>query len=252
VVNGLDATHSRRRVENTFSFSMSYLESSCIQVTQMFYHGFDNYMEHAFPLDELKPLSCTGEDSLGGYTLTLVDSLDMLALLGDRDLFSEGVNWIGKNLRFDKNKTVSVFETTIRMLGGLLSAHLIASDSSTGMQVTPYHNELLHLAEDLGRRMLPAFETPTGIPFGSVNLVHGVSDDESQVTSTAGGGTLTLEFGVLSRLTGDPGEDLTVLILKVYDELFQRITVMGNSQRCDEILTVIITFTYFHTCPGEC
>jgi hypothetical protein len=72
------------------------------------------------------------------------------------------------------------------------------------------------------------------------------------VTSTAGGGTLTLEFGVLSRLTGDPGEDLTVLILKVYDELFQRITVMGNSQRCDEILTVIITFTYFHTCPGEC
>ena len=72
MVNGLDATHSRRRVENTFSFSMSYLESSCIQVTQMFYHGFDNYMEHAFPLDELKPLSCTGEDSLGGYTLTLV------------------------------------------------------------------------------------------------------------------------------------------------------------------------------------
>ena len=57
------------------------------------------------------------------------------------------------------------------------------------------------------------------------------------MTSTAGGGTLTLEFGVLSRLTGDPGEDLTVLILKVYDELFQRTTVMGISQRCDEMLT---------------
>ena len=72
------------------------------------------------------------------------------------------------------------------------------------------------------------------------------------MTSTAGGGTLTLEFGVLSRLTGDPGEDLTVLILKVYDELFQRTTLMETSQRCDEILTIMIFFTYFHTYPGEC
>lgn len=40
----------------------------------MFYHGFDNYMQHAFPLDELRPMSCIGEDSLGGYTLTLVSS----------------------------------------------------------------------------------------------------------------------------------------------------------------------------------
>lgn len=41
----------------------------------MFYHGFDNYMEYAFPLDELRPMSCTGEDSLGGYSLTLVSFL---------------------------------------------------------------------------------------------------------------------------------------------------------------------------------
>lgn len=54
-----------------------------------------------------------------------------------------------------------------------------------------------------------------------------------QVTSTAGGGTLTLEFGVLSRLTGDPGEDLTVLLLKFYDELFQKTTAMENSHRCE-------------------
>ncbi|KAG0587339.1 hypothetical protein KC19_2G157600 [Ceratodon purpureus] len=174
------------------------------EVKNMFYHGFDNYMRYAFPLDELKPMSCTGEDSLGGYSLTLVDSLDMLALLGDRTQFSKGVSWLGKNLSFDRNKTVSVFETTIRVLGGLLSAHLIASDPLTGMQVDPYNNELLDLATDLGRRMLPAFDTPTGIPFGSVNLALGVSDDESQVSSTAGGGTLSLEFSVLSRLTGDP------------------------------------------------
>lgn len=76
------------------------------------------------------------------------------------------------------------------MLGGLLSAHLIASDASTGMQVDLYDNELLRLAEDLGRRMLPAFDTPTGIPFGSVNLALGVSDDESQARRASPRATL--------------------------------------------------------------
>ncbi|XP_026437314.1 alpha-mannosidase I MNS4-like [Papaver somniferum] len=170
----------------------------------MFYHAFNGYMDHAFPLDELRPLTCKGEDSLGGYALTLIDSLDTLALLGDRERFSASVEWIGKNLRFDINKTVSLFETTIRILGGLLSAHLIASDYATGMRVPSYNDELLHLSEDLAQRLLPAFDTPTGIPFGSVNLLHGVDDDESKITSTAGGGTLTLEFGVLSRLTNNP------------------------------------------------
>ncbi|KAL1562106.1 Alpha-mannosidase I mns4, variant 2 [Salvia divinorum] len=174
------------------------------EVREMFYHAFGGYMKHAFPHDELKPLSCEGEDTLGGYALTLIDSLDTLALLGDRESFSASVEWIGKNLRFDINKTVSVFETTIRILGGLLSAHLIASDYNTGMRIPSYEDELLHLAEDLARRMLPAFDTPTGIPFGSVNLMHGVDENESKAKPLSGGGTLTLEFGMLSRLTNDP------------------------------------------------
>ncbi|KDP40271.1 hypothetical protein JCGZ_02269 [Jatropha curcas] len=174
------------------------------EVREMFYHAFDGYMEHAFPRDELRPLSCEGEDTLGGYALTLIDSLDTLALLGDRERFTSSVEWIAKNLRFDINKTVSVFETSIRVLGGLLSAHLLASDYATGMRIPSYDNQLLDLAEDLARRMLPAFDTPTGIPFGSVNLLHGVDEHESKITSTAGGGTLTLEFGVLSRLTNNP------------------------------------------------
>ncbi|WCJ23917.1 Alpha-mannosidase I MNS4 [Euphorbia peplus] len=174
------------------------------EVREMFYHAFDGYMNHAFPLDELRPMSCEGEDSLGGYALTLIDSLDTLALLGDHDRFTSSVEWIGKHLRFDINKTVSIFETTIRVLGGLLSAHLLASDYATGMRIPSYENQLLILAEDLAQRILPAFDTPTGIPFGSVNLLHGVDAHESKITSTAGGGTLTLEFGVLSRLTNNP------------------------------------------------
>lgn len=169
----------------------------------MFYHAFDGYMKYAFPLDELRPLSCQGEDSLGGYALTLIDSLDTLALLGDKEKFGAAVEWVGKNVHFDINKTVSVFETNIRILGGLLSAHLIASDYATGMRIQSYDDQLLHLAADLAQRLLPAFDTPTGIPFGSVNLLYGVDENESKITSTAGGGTLTLEFGILSRLTNN-------------------------------------------------
>ncbi|CAO2182733.1 unnamed protein product [Urochloa humidicola] len=173
------------------------------EVKDMFYHAFDGYMKYAFPLDELRPLSCQGEDSLGGYALTLIDSLDTLALLGDKEKFGAAVEWVGKNVHFDINKTVSVFETNIRILGGLLSAHLIASDYATGMRIQSYDDQLLHLAADLAQRLLPAFDTPTGIPFGSVNLKYGVDENESKITSTAGGGTLTLEFGILSRLTNN-------------------------------------------------
>ncbi|URD95133.1 Glycosyl hydrolase family 47 [Musa troglodytarum] len=192
------------------------------EVRDMFYHAFDGYIKHAFPLDELRPLTCKGEDSLGGYALTLIDSLDTLALLGDRERFNAAVDWVSENVRFDIDKTVSVFETTIRILGGLLSAHLIASDYATGMKIQSYDDQLLHLSVDLAQRLLPAFDTPTGIPFGSVNLLHGVDENESKashfilidkpnlitfrfmITSTAGGGTLTLEFGVLSHLTNNP------------------------------------------------
>ena len=91
------------------------------------------------------------------------------------------------------------------MLGGLLSGHLLASDGSLELydDAEPYDGELLVLAEDLGRRLLPAFDTPTGIPYGTVNLAHGVPEGETAIASLAGAGSLSLEFSVLSALTGD-------------------------------------------------
>jgi hypothetical protein len=70
-------------------------------------------------------------------------------------------------------------------------------------QVEGYDGGLLRLALDLGTRLLPAFATPTGIPFGAINLRRGVAANESSISSTAGGGTLALEFGLLSALSGD-------------------------------------------------
>jgi mannosidase alpha-like ER degradation enhancer 2 len=63
---------------------------------------------------------------------------------------------------------------------------------------------LLQLAEDVARRLIAAFDTTTGMPYGTVNLRYGVPAGETSITCTAGVGTFILEFGTLSRLTGDP------------------------------------------------
>jgi len=66
-----------------------------------------------------------------------------------------------------------------------------------------YDGLLLDMALDLGERLLPAFRSNTGIPFGTVNLLYGVPAGETTIASLAGGGTLTLEMELLSRLSGD-------------------------------------------------
>jgi len=190
-------------------------------VRTMFYHGYDNYMAHAYPRDELCPLSCTGRDTWGPFALTLVDTLDTLVVLGNYSEFARAAQMVARRLDFDIDRNVSVFETNIRMLGGLLSAHLLAAqltsggdnkadDMGPGPSPLPtvagwdYQGELLRLAVDLADRLLPAFDTPTGIPYGTVNLRHGVPRAETVITSLAGGGTHIVEFGLLSRLTRDP------------------------------------------------
>ncbi|KAI9344206.1 glycoside hydrolase [Zopfochytrium polystomum] len=184
-------------------------------VKEMFYHGYNSYMDNAFPMDELNPISCSGRgpdrsnpdnihvnDVLGGYSLTLVDTLDVFGILGDRDGFEEAVRLVIKHVNFAVDSRVSVFEVTIRMLGGLLSAHLLAIDKEKGMFLPWYEGELLDLAFDLGSRLLPAFDTPTKIPYPRVNLLRGVLRHEVNDTCTAGAGSLILEFGTLSRLSG--------------------------------------------------
>ena len=118
------------------------------KVREMFTHAYDGYMRYAFPHDELKPLSRTWTDSLvelgnaqhvtrAGYTgvaLTLIDSLDTLAVLGNATEFARGVRWVGAHVSFDQDIDVHVFETTIRLLGGLLSAHLLAAGQCRGAE----------------------------------------------------------------------------------------------------------------------
>eukprot|EP01064_Diplonema_japonicum_P034671 TRINITY_DN7276_c1_g1_i1.p1 TRINITY_DN7276_c1_g1~~TRINITY_DN7276_c1_g1_i1.p1 ORF type:complete len:525 (+),score=56.06 TRINITY_DN7276_c1_g1_i1:95-1576(+) len=170
-------------------------------VKEMFDFSYSGYMENAFPLDELRPISCTGVDTLGGFKLTLIDSLDMLLIVGEKNEFCKQIDWLGENLSFEIDKNISVFEVTIRVLGGLISSHLLIEQNIVNCD--SYDGSLLTKAYDLGQRLLPAFSTPTGIPYGTVNLLHGVPRNETTITSLAGGGTNLIEFTVLSILTHD-------------------------------------------------
>ncbi|KAF7313730.1 alpha-1,2-Mannosidase [Mycena chlorophos] len=186
------------------------------QVRELFFHGYDNYMRFAFPMDELMPLSCSGQgpdwdhpenyaanDMRGNYSLTLIDVLDSLVVLGDRPAFEKAVKDVIETVSFDVNTRPQVFETTIRVLGGLLSGHIFASQRNQTFFLPWYKGELLTLAHDLGERLLPAFSTPSGLPYARINLRHGVLKGEGIETCSAGAGSLILEFATLSRLTGD-------------------------------------------------
>lgn len=189
------------------------------KVRQMFYHAYDNYMMYAFPHDELKPLTKTFTDSLSelgnlklehlpqeynGSALTLIESLSSLVILGNHTEFEKAVLWLSENLSFDVDARINLFECNIRVLGGLVSAHILATDSTNRLTKGTYRNQLLVLAEELGRRFLPAFDTPTGLPYAWINLKYGVMEDEITETSTSCCGSLLLEMGALSHLTGDP------------------------------------------------
>eukprot|EP00557_Chaetoceros_sp_GSL56_P003274 CAMPEP_0176498846 /NCGR_PEP_ID=MMETSP0200_2-20121128/12573_1 /TAXON_ID=947934 /ORGANISM="Chaetoceros sp., Strain GSL56" /LENGTH=1279 /DNA_ID=CAMNT_0017897149 /DNA_START=211 /DNA_END=4050 /DNA_ORIENTATION=+ len=326
----------------------SRISANIDKIKSMFEHAYDSYMYNAYPASELKPISCKGGvfDLVRLPALTLIDTLDMLLIMENHTEFARSVerlraldeemriksiwkNGVERGGLFAQDQNVSVFETNIRVLGGLLSAHQMAeiwmedkvllenifgedgnvlmgmgsvsgdsgsgsgsgsgSSSSTNNDVTNdeepcqnYENDdndensippatksplcttqkgnqmqlcsngdeklyeeeektedsahsvesynydsgertsssignndtslsdfwvydgfLLELAHDIGTRLLPAFNTRTGIPYGTINLIHGVPQGETTVASLAGGGTLTLEMELLSRLTKD-------------------------------------------------
>ena len=162
------------------------------RVRDEFLHAWRAYEKHAWGHDELRPLSKTAHDWHGeSLLMTPVDALDTLILMGLTDEAEKAKALILERLSFDKDIPVKNFEITIRILGGLLSAHQMTREP-----------QLLELAEDLGTRLLPAFDSPTGLPYMYVNLKTGKAHGSR--TNPAEIGTLLLEFGTLAKLTQRP------------------------------------------------
>jgi ER degradation enhancer, mannosidase alpha-like 2 len=160
------------------------------QVRAEFLHAWNAYKQYAWGHDELKPLSKQHRDWYGASLyMTPVDSLDTMILMGLNTEANDARELITQNLSFDQDVEVKNFEITIRLLGGLLSSYQLTGDK-----------RLLGLAEDLGNRLLPAFNSPTGMPYVYVNLKTGKT--RGAESNPAEIGTLLIEFGALSKLTG--------------------------------------------------
>ncbi|XP_068228377.1 ER degradation-enhancing alpha-mannosidase-like protein 2 [Palaemon carinicauda] len=199
-------------------------------VRAMFYHAYDGYITHAYPYDELRPLTCDGHDTWGSYSLTLIDALDTLAVMGNETEFQRVAALLLEKANFDLDINVSVFETNIRIVGGLLSAHLMSRKMGLELEEGwPCTGPLLNMAKDVANRLLPAFDTPTGMPYGTVNLKEGVPYGETPVTCTAGVGTFLIEFGSLSRLTGDTVyEEVAMRAMHAVWDHRSSINLLGN------------------------
>jgi ER degradation enhancer, mannosidase alpha-like 2 len=159
-------------------------------VRQEFLHAWDSYRQYAWGHDALKPLSRKPHDWYAySLLMTPVDGLDTMILMGLQPQADEARKLIDTKLNFDQDIYVKDFEITIRLLGSLLSSYQLTGDK-----------RLLELADDLGRRMLPMFNSPTGMPYEYVNLrtgaVRGADSNPAEV------GSLLLEYGMLARLTG--------------------------------------------------
>jgi hypothetical protein len=164
------------------------------EVRAEFLHAWRGYRANAWGYDELRPLSEGHNDFFApnvSFGLSIVEALDTLYLLGLDEELDDSIAWLRSNLSFDVDADIQMFEAVIRLVGGLIAGY-----GATG------ETFLLAAAHDLATRLLPCFtQSPTGVPYRYVNLKTGHVGQN--VTNLAEACSNILEFGELSRLTGD-------------------------------------------------
>lgn len=188
------------------------------KIKEMALFGWKNYEKYAWGENELKPLSKIGHSAgifgnkptkLGA---TIVDGLDTMYLMGFMDEYKRGREWIINNLNLNVDSEFSVFEINIRFIGGLLSLYTLTNDKA-----------FLNKAEEIAKLLLPAFDTPSGIPMALINPISKRSKNYNwspgSCSILAEFGTLSLEFNYLTDLTGN----------KVFTEKIDRINKVLNS-----------------------
>ncbi|VFQ58798.1 unnamed protein product [Cuscuta campestris] len=196
--------------ENMNSSANSKWQSKQQRVKDSFIHAWSGYKRYAMGYDELMPLSHRGVDGLGGLGATVVDALDTAMIMGLDEIVQEAGSWIETQLpeRLNVKGQVNLFETTIRILGGLLSAYHLSGGEEGGnpLYKGPKSNIYLENARNLADRLLTAFtSSPSDIPYSDV-ILHECSAHPAPdgLSSTAEVASLQLEFNYLSFLTGDP------------------------------------------------
>ncbi|CCB77563.1 MULTISPECIES: glycoside hydrolase family 47 protein [Streptomycetaceae] len=163
------------------------------EIRSEFLHGWRGYTQVAWGYDEVRPVSGGRNDFFAPgrtFGLSIVEALDTLYVMGEDAEVARGCDWIEAHFDPAQDADVHVFEAVIRLVGGLLAGYL-----ATGRK------RLLDRCREFTDRLLPAFASPTGIPYTHVNLRTGAVSGSSVPLAEVG--TNVMEFGLLTRLTGD-------------------------------------------------
>nr|GAT60312.1 predicted protein [Mycena chlorophos] len=162
------------------------------EVLEMFVDSYEPYRRNAFGHDEVRPVRQAPVDEFAGWGATVVDSMSTMLIMGLTDFFAEAVNHT-TYMDFtvtQPRSTVSVFETTIRYVGGLLSAYELSDKK---------HPVLLRKAQNIADKLAYAFHQDNVIPYGHIYFM---SDDPKRgTTNIAEAGSMSLEWELLSRYT---------------------------------------------------
>ncbi|KAK5050785.1 hypothetical protein LTR84_003344 [Exophiala bonariae] len=183
-------------------------------VKEVFLTTWEGYEKYAWGLDEYHPLSRKGKNMVqGGMGWIIVDALDTAIMMNLTSQVATAREWISTSLNYNADHDVNTFETTIRMLGGLLSAYYLSTSFPT---LAPQRDDdfnqpgedlYIEKATDLADRLLGAYDSPSGIPYSSINLNTSqglINHLDSGASSTAEAATLQLEMKYLSKVTGEP------------------------------------------------
>lgn len=166
------------------------------EVKSVFLESWAAYEADAWGKDVYHPVKGNGKN-MGPKPLgwMVVDLLDTLLIMDCQEEFNRAKRWVKEDLLYDFDYNVNVFETTIRMLGGLLSAYHLSNDDM-----------FVDKATKLANSLIGGFDSPSGIPYSSVNLKTGKgvkNHVDNGASSTAEAATLQLEFRYLAKLTGE-------------------------------------------------
>ncbi|CAK4020329.1 glycoside hydrolase family 47 [Lecanosticta acicola] len=183
-------------------------------VEEVFKHSWEGYKKNAWLQDEVSPLTGMSRNPFAGWAATLVDSLDTLWIMGLKKDFDAAVKALKKiDFTSTRQSELNVFETTIRYMGGLLSAYDLSGHR---------YRTLLEKATELGDMLHHAFDTPNRMPITRwdwQDAALGVEQEAKRQSLVAEVGSLTLEFTRLSQLTGDPKYyDAVARVMNLFEE----------------------------------
>ncbi|KAL3472021.1 mannosyl-oligosaccharide alpha-1,2-mannosidase 1B [Aspergillus californicus] len=177
-------------------------DSRADNIKEAFSHAWDGYYKYAFPHDELHPISNGYGDSRNSWGASAVDALSTAIIMQNATIVNQIIDHIADVDYSTTNSTVSLFETTIRYLAGMLSGYDLLKGPAAGLVDDRKIDVLLKQSISLANVLKFAFDTPSGVPYNNLNITsHG--NDGSETNGLAVTGTLVLEWTRLSDLTRD-------------------------------------------------